>query len=312
MNRQSVLLTVCLIMLGTLTPPAYGTVISINDSGQIEVQDNPNYLQKQKLDVAKTSITPQNTINENEAPSLIVVPTALVKDKTDHARQSDPIIARIITPAELQAEKEASNKAISEIEEPDIVVDIEFFDAKQETELKPATAVPQVTATKLEKPKLFASLIELEAAKYETIDIALIEAVIEAESNYNPVAISPKGAMGLMQLMPATATSYGVIDAFNPAENIKAGTAELARLMEVYDNNLALALAGYNAGEAAVEKYDGIPPYNETQNYVVKILSKILNKQAAVLKSKTPEKTEVVNTVEEDKIRPMKVYTFNF
>jgi transglycosylase-like protein with SLT domain/uncharacterized protein DUF4124 len=100
----------------------------------------------------------------------------------------------------------------------------------------------------------------------------LVRAVIQAESAFNPTARSVKGAMGLMQLMPATAVAYGVSNAYDPAENIRAGVAYLRGLLDRYSQNEELALAAYNAGPTAVEKYGRtVPPYRETKNYVAKI-----------------------------------------
>jgi soluble lytic murein transglycosylase-like protein len=100
----------------------------------------------------------------------------------------------------------------------------------------------------------------------------LVRAVMLVESAFNPNAISPKGAMGLMQLMPATMRQYGVLNAFNPVENVRAGVAYLRDLLERYSNNEELALAAYNAGPGAVDKHgQAVPPYRETRNYVAKI-----------------------------------------
>lgn len=116
----------------------------------------------------------------------------------------------------------------------------------------------------------FDDLISKAAEKYK-IDKNLIHAVITAESSYNPDAVSPKGAGGLMQLMPNTAKQYGVIDRFSPEENIEGGTRYLKFLLDRYEGDISLAVAAYNAGEGAVDKYDGIPPYAETKAYVEKI-----------------------------------------
>jgi len=100
----------------------------------------------------------------------------------------------------------------------------------------------------------------------------LVHAVIAAESAYNPSAISPMGAVGLMQLMPATAQRFGVKDSYSPLENIRGGCNYLRYLMGLFEGNVSLVLAAYNAGEGAVQKYgNAIPPYVETQNYVKKV-----------------------------------------
>ncbi len=100
----------------------------------------------------------------------------------------------------------------------------------------------------------------------------LVRAVVQVESGFNPYARSPKGAMGLMQLMPSTARQFGVVNAFNPIENVRAGVAYLRELLDRYQNNEELALAAYNAGPAAVDKHgQSVPPYRETRSYVARI-----------------------------------------
>ncbi len=105
------------------------------------------------------------------------------------------------------------------------------------------------------------------------LDPKLVDALVRVESDYDPRAVSRKGAMGLMQLMPATAKRLDVDDPFDPEENVRGGVREFSRLLERYSGNLQFALAAYNAGEGAVAKYRGVPPYRETRSYVSKILT---------------------------------------
>jgi soluble lytic murein transglycosylase-like protein len=113
---------------------------------------------------------------------------------------------------------------------------------------------------------------EITAAAASTgVDVALLRAVIHAESAFNPMAVSNKGAQGLMQLMPGTAGDLGVSDAFDVAQNISGGAKYLAQLLKDFNGNTQLATAAYNAGEGAVQKYGGVPPYDETQVYVQRV-----------------------------------------
>ena len=105
------------------------------------------------------------------------------------------------------------------------------------------------------------------------VDSSLVKAVIHAESGYNPSAISPKGAQGLMQLMPKTAQGLKVSDCFNPSDNIRGGVRYLRFLLDTFKGDESLALAAYNSGMGSVAKYGGIPPFKETQTYVAKVLS---------------------------------------
>ena len=105
-------------------------------------------------------------------------------------------------------------------------------------------------------------------AERERVDPRLVKSVMLVESNFNPRAVSRKGARGLMQLMPGTARRYGVRDSFDPHENIRGGTAYLSDLLGMFDGDLVRTLAAYNAGEGAVQRHRGVPPYPETQEYV--------------------------------------------
>jgi hypothetical protein len=112
------------------------------------------------------------------------------------------------------------------------------------------------------------------AAERHGVDSLLVAAVVEAESGFRPEATSPKGALGLMQVMPATGELYGVVDLLDPVGNLEVGTRYVRDLLEVYDGDLELALAAYNAGPGNVKRFGGVPPFAETRGYVTRVLDR--------------------------------------
>jgi soluble lytic murein transglycosylase-like protein len=130
----------------------------------------------------------------------------------------------------------------------------------------------QWLAARITRPSEFDPLIT-RAANDHSLDPRLVKSVMLVESGFNPAAVSPKGARGLMQLMPATASRHGVRNIHDPAQNIAGGTKYLSHLLGLFGGNLEKSLAAYNAGEGAVARYGGIPPYDETRNYVRRALT---------------------------------------
>jgi Transglycosylase SLT domain/Sel1 repeat len=153
--------------------------------------------------------------------------------------------------------------------------------ANQRSETKSAVKLP--TLPNLPKPAAFSELSLADKGKFSALvssmakdfklDPRLVLAVMRAESNYDPFARSPKGAQGLMQLIPETAERFGIKDSNDPSENIRGGMSYLKWLLSFFRGNVVLALAAYNAGEKTIEKYNGVPPYPETMAYVQRICS---------------------------------------
>jgi len=145
-------------------------------------------------------------------------------------------------------------------------------------------------------PRAEVSALVASIATRHQVEPLLVDSVIQVESNYNPYAISSKGAMGLMQLIPGTARRFGVSDTFQPEQNIEGGVRYLKYLMELYRGDEKLALAAYNAGEGAVAKYKGVPPYPETQNYVSQVGKRLDQSREAEKRAKAatpPAKPEI-------------------
>jgi len=160
-----------------------------------------------------------------------------------------------------------------------------------------APALGAATASDLRK--LYGPIVKQVAGKHR-IDPELVHIVIRAESNYDAFAISSAGAMGLMQLMPATARQYGVMNIFDPAQNIEGGVRYLKDLVKLYHGKTKLVLAAYNAGQEAVRKYKGIPPYPETRSYIAGIMrnykkSTIMTKNPTYMVKDANGKTILVN-----------------
>ena len=143
---------------------------------------------------------------------------------------------------------------------------------------------------------LFHATVARIAAEH-SVPAGLIQSVIEVESNSNPYAVSPKGARGLMQLIPSTARRFGVEDVFDPAQNIQGGAKYLRYLLDLFDGDYALTLAAYNAGEGAVARYGAVPPYAETRNYVKLVGRKL---EAAAKAAPAPEAKEQAVPVDPD------------
>jgi soluble lytic murein transglycosylase-like protein len=156
------------------------------------------------------------------------------------------------------------------LEERDGVLYVRNVEPTPGAEAPPPSASPAAPSV-AQRPTPYRDLIRAAAARH-SLAPELVESVIRVESNFKPRAVSPKGARGLMQLMPATAAQLGVRDVFDVRENIDAGVRHLRYLLDLCRGNVPFALAAYNAGVDAVARYSGIPPYAETQAYVSRIL----------------------------------------
>lgn len=169
---------------------------------------------------------------------------------------------------------DAAGRNYTDVPTADIV---SYEIAPPEPQPQPEPAAPPVTAA---KPMTVDQAVSAASDKHD-IDPDLINSVIRAESRYNPRAVSPKGAQGLMQLMPGTAAQLGVHNAFDAGSNVDGGTRYLHELLVQYDGDMLKALAAYNAGPHAVQRYHGIPPYRETRSYVANVVRDFNRKKKA-------------------------------
>lgn len=151
----------------------------------------------------------------------------------------------------------------------------------------PKVVAPVVMASATTAAPMEVKDILAKAGAQHNVDVDLLASVIKAESGGNSRAVSRTGAQGLMQLMPGTAHEMGVSDAFKPEQNIAGGTSYLDALLTKYKNNLSLALAAYNAGPAAVDKYHGVPPYRETRAYVARVENEFIRRKRAAAQAAT-------------------------
>jgi soluble lytic murein transglycosylase-like protein len=161
---------------------------------------------------------------------------------------------------------------------------------------RPTHAVPEKPAPQIElpaavqaAPPALATMVD-DIAQRHDVDSDLVHSMIRVESNYNPFAVSNKGALGLMQLVPSTARRFGVADVFDPAQNVEGGVRYLKYLLDLYEGDHRLALAAYNAGEGTVERYRGVPPFRETRDYVYRV-GKALDETREAKKQRNAEAT---------------------
>lgn len=205
----------------------------------------------------------ENKVSESQKDDLVVYEDEKPQTPQEDSKIQDETLNSTSVSTESTQLQETKQENISLETEPFVPLEIK--------EIEKTPTLKSKISMKTKNPTID-EIIETFSNKY-SVDSDFIKAIIKQESGFNPKATSKKGAMGLMQLMPKTAKSLGVNDAYNPFENIEGGVKHIKGLLNRYNNNEELALAAYNAGAGAVKKYGGIPPYKETQNYVKSIMA---------------------------------------
>ena len=174
--------------------------------------------------------------------------------------------------------------------------EIDHFEAAPEAPKQTSALTPPIQPMPNPLPTFDLNRAVTSASSTYQLDPDLVTSVIRAESNFNISARSPKGAQGLMQLMPQTATQLGVQNAFDPQANVEGGTRYLRQLLERYDFDLIKALAAYNAGPERIDQYHGVPPYYETKAYVARIVRDFNKKKLAAKSAVSPNPTKKIST----------------
>ena len=248
-----------------------GSQISFVRKEQVDASTTRLYLSSGHLDLATADI---ESFEKEEIPAA--QPDAI---KTANVTSANPVVATI-------SSAPASSTSANQVQ--------------QNSRVLPATTTKPVTQPELEQ-------FVRDAAAKNRLDPDFVASVIRAESNFKPHAVSPKGARGLMQLMPSTAAQLGVADAFDPKANIEAGTAHLNSLLNLYHDDPVKALAAYNAGAHRVDQYHGVPPYRETRAYVSKIVRDFNAKKRAQMKTLPATTTKVAASSKTNSVKPVPV-----
>ena len=254
MNKQ---LSACLLL--ALSPSVFAKGFVINYYGVHEEQTNVQETQPE------TQPATQTTGGQKPKPTLIIQDSNETKQVVQQSSNNYAWtqVGRLNDSYHYDVRKVVEGSAYAQQASQPKIANVSFTPSSN------GVSVPSLNGNR----NSYDQIIRSAAQKYG-IDTGLIKAVMHTESGFNLKARSPVGAQGLMQLMPATARRFNVNDAYDPAQNIDGGARYLSWLIKRFNGDVRLALAGYNAGEGNVDKYNGIPPFRETQNYVQRVLTR--------------------------------------